>query len=110
MVASDFTPEEELLIENEFQALLSDYAHTRHRQKVDIITRAYHLARQAHSGVRRLSGEPYMMHPLAVARIVVKEIGLGSTSICAAIQDVAPGDEMLIHTQDGHIKTRVEQE
>ena len=56
MVASDFTPEEELLIENEFQALLSDYAHTRHRQKVDIITRAYHLARQAHSGVRRLSG------------------------------------------------------
>ena len=38
MVASDFTPEEELLIENEFQALLSDYAHTRHRQKVDIIT------------------------------------------------------------------------
>ena len=85
MVASDFTPEEELLIENEFQALLSDYAHTRHRQKVDIITRAYHLARQAHGGVRRLSGEPYMMHPLAVARIVVKEIGLGSTSICAAL-------------------------
>ena len=85
MVASDFTPAEELLIEKEFQALLSDYAQTRHRQKVEIITRAYHLACQAHNGVRRLSGEPYMMHPLSVARIVVREIGLGSTSICAAL-------------------------
>lgn len=85
MVASDFTPEEELLIESEFQALLADYARTRHRQKVEIITRAFQLAKQAHNGVRRLSGEPYMMHPLSVARIVVKEIGLGSTSICAAL-------------------------
>ena len=49
MVASDFTPEEELLIENEFQALLSDYAHTRHRQKVDIITRA--TLTYIHSGI-----------------------------------------------------------
>lgn len=85
MVVSDFTYEEEQLIENEFQALLADYARTSHRQKVEIITRAYHLAKQAHNGVKRLSGEPYMMHPLAVARIVVKEIGLGSTSICAAL-------------------------
>ncbi len=85
MVASDFTPAEEQLLENEFQALLADYARTNHRQKVELITRAYHLAKQAHGGVRRLSGEPYMMHPLSVARIVVKEIGLGSTSICAAL-------------------------
>ena len=85
MVASDFTKEEEQLIESEFQALLADYARTSHRQKVEIITRAYNLAKQAHNGVRRLSGEPYMMHPLSVARIVVKEIGLGSTSICAAL-------------------------
>ena len=90
MVASDFTPAEEQLLENEFQALLADYARTNHRQKVELITRAYHLAKQAHGGVRRLSGEPYMMHPLSVARIVVKEIGLGSTSICAALlHDVA---------------------
>ena len=85
MTASDFTHEEEQLIEREFQALLADYARTRHHQKVELITRAYHLAKQAHNGVRRLSGEPYMMHPLSVARIVVKEIGLGSTSICAAL-------------------------
>ena len=85
MVVSDFTHEEEQLIENEFQALLADYVRTSHRQKVEIITKAYHLAKQAHNGVKRLSGEPYMMHPLAVARIVVREIGLGSTSICAAL-------------------------
>ena len=85
MVVSDFTPEEELMIESEFQALLTDYMNSMHSQRIELITRAYHLAKQAHNGVRRLSGEPYMMHPLSVARIVVREIGLGSTSICAAL-------------------------
>ncbi|MCQ2345912.1 MAG: RelA/SpoT family protein [Paludibacteraceae bacterium] len=85
MTKSEFTYEEEQAIEQEFQALLYDYAHTLHRQKVDIITRAFQFAHQAHKGVRRLSGEPYIMHPLAVARIVVRDIGLGSTSICAAL-------------------------
>ena len=81
----EFTAEEERLIENEYQALLRDYLHSMHSQRVELIERAYLLAKQAHYGVRRLSGEPYMMHPLSVARIVVKEIGLGSTSICAAL-------------------------
>lgn len=85
MERSDFTPQEERLIEDEYQALLSDYLNSMHSQRVELIERAYHLAKQAHNGVRRLSGEPYMMHPLSVARIVVKEIGLGSTSICAAL-------------------------
>ena len=85
METSIFTPAEEMMIEREFQALLDDYANTVHRQKIEIITKAFQFANQAHKGVRRLSGEPYIMHPLAVARIVVKEIGLGSTSICAAL-------------------------
>jgi len=85
MEQSDFTPEEERLIEDEYQALLRDYLNSMHSQRVELIERAYRLAKQAHHGVRRLSGEPYMMHPLSVARIVVKEIGLGSTSICAAL-------------------------
>ena len=85
MERSDFTPQEERLIEDEYQALLNDYLNSMHSQRVELIERAYHLAKQAHNGVRRLSGEPYMMHPLSVARIVVKEIGLGSTSICAAL-------------------------
>ena len=85
MQKSEFTADEELMIQREFEALLDDYAHTPHRQKVELITHAFNFAHNAHYGVRRLSGEPYIMHPLAVARICVKEIGLGSTSICSAL-------------------------
>ena len=73
------------MIQKEFEALLEDYKQSPHRQKIGIITSAFEFANQAHQGIRRRSGEPYIMHPLAVARIVVKEIGLGSTSICAAL-------------------------
>ena len=77
--------EEERIIEEEFQGLLNDYLNSNHRKKVDIITRAFNMAREAHKGARRRSGEPYIMHPLAVARIVSREMGLGSTSISAAL-------------------------
>ena len=73
------------LINDAFQHLLDDYMSSRHRKKVDLITKAFNFARQAHKGVRRLSGEPYIMHPIAVAQIACSEIGLGSTSICSAL-------------------------
>ena len=73
------------LINGAFQQLLNSYLSTRHRKKVDLITKAFNFARQAHKGVRRLSGEPYIMHPIAVAQIACSEIGLGSTSICSAL-------------------------
>ena len=73
------------LINEAFQQLLNDYLSSRHRKKVDLITKAFNFARQAHKGVRRLSGEPYIMHPIAVAQIACSEVGLGSTSICAAL-------------------------
>ena len=73
------------LINEAFEKLLNDYANSRHRKKVDLITKAFNFARQAHKGVRRLSGEPYIMHPIAVAQIACSEIGLGSTSICSAL-------------------------
>lgn len=76
---------EEQMVENEFQALLNDYLNSNHRRKVDIITKAYNMAKEAHKGARRRSGEPYIMHPLSVARIVSREMGLGSTSISAAL-------------------------
>ena len=85
MEQSNFTPEEEALINQEFASLLDAYAHTAHRQKTELITHAFNFANKAHYGVRRLSGEPYILHPLAVAKICVEEIGLGSTSICAAL-------------------------
>ena len=73
------------LINDAFQRLLDSYLASRHRKKVEIITKAFNFARQAHKGVRRLSGEPYIMHPIAVAQISCEEVGLGSTSICAAL-------------------------
>ena len=73
------------MISEAYERLINDYLNSRHRKKVDLITKAFNFARQAHKGVRRLSGEPYIMHPIAVAQIVCSEIGLGSTSICSAL-------------------------
>ena len=76
---------EEEMIEQAFQQLLNDYLATKHRKRIEIITKAFNFANQAHKGIKRRSGEPYIMHPIAVASIVCNEIGLGSTSICAAL-------------------------
>lgn len=92
-----FTPEEEALIEQEYQALVADYIASPHRKKTEIIDQAFRLARHAHGLVRRRSGEPYILHPIAVARIVCKEIGLGSTSICCALlHDVVEDTEYTV--------------
>ena len=76
---------DEEMINQGFQHLLDCYLASKHRKKVEIITKAFNFAKQAHKGVKRRSGEPYIMHPIAVAQIVCCEIGLGSTSICAAL-------------------------
>ena len=76
---------DEEMINQGFQELLDSYLATKHRKKVEIITKAFNFAKQAHKGVKRRSGEPYIMHPIAVAKIVCTEIGLGSTSICSAL-------------------------
>jgi GTP pyrophosphokinase len=77
--------DDEKIVDEAFQQLLESYLSSPHRKKTDIITKAFNFARQAHKGVRRLSGEPYIMHPIAVAMIASKEMGLGSTSICSAL-------------------------
>ena len=76
---------DEKQINDAFQELLDRYLESKHRKKVEIITKAFNFAKQAHKGVRRRSGEPYVLHPIAVARIACVEIGLGSTSICSAL-------------------------
>ncbi len=86
MEAQKITPEEEdRMVEAAFKELLDGYMASNHRKKVEIIERAYKFAKEAHKGIRRRSGELYIMHPIAVARIVSREIGLGSVSICAAL-------------------------
>lgn len=82
----NLTPEqEEQLIESEFRDVLNGYLRSNHRKKVEIIEKAFRFAKKAHGGIRRRSGEPYILHPIAVAKIASQEIGLGSTSICAAL-------------------------
>ena len=92
------TPEqEEQNIEAAFQEVLDGYLRSNHRKKVEIIKRAYLFAKDAHNGIRRLSGEPYILHPIAVSKIVSQEIGLGSTSICAALlHDVVEDTEYTV--------------
>ena len=73
------------MIDDAFREVLDGYLQSNHRKKVEIIERAFRFAKAAHSGIRRRSGEPYILHPIAVAKIASQEIGLGSTSICAAL-------------------------
>jgi GTP pyrophosphokinase len=77
--------EEDRMVEDAFRDLLNCYLASNHRKKVEIIERAFRFAKEAHKGVRRRSGEPYILHPIAVAKIVISELGLGSTSICSAL-------------------------
>jgi len=82
----NYTAEDEIIIQKHWEDLLDackDICRT--DEKRDIINRAFFLAKEAHQGVRRRSGEPYMLHPIAVAKIVVSEIGLGVKSVAAAL-------------------------
>lgn len=88
---------DEKMIQDGFNELLQDYLNSNHRRKVERITKAFNFANQAHAGVKRRSGEPYIMHPIAVARIVCREMGLGSTSICSALlHDVVEDTEYTV--------------
>ena len=77
--------EDERMVNEAYKHLIDTYLASRHRKHTEIIDKAFNFAREAHKGVRRLSGEPYIMHPIAVAQIACEEIGLGSASICAAL-------------------------
>ena len=97
MSKAQILQKENELMDRAFEDLLNDYINSPHGKKVDIIRKAYQFAKTAHAGVRRRSGEPYIIHPIAVAHIVCKDIGLGSTSICAALlHDVVEDTEYTV--------------
>ena len=101
---------DEEMINQAFQELLNDYLSTKHRKKVEIITKAFNFANQAHKGIKRRSGEPYIMHPIAVASIVCNEIGLGSTSICAALlHDVVEDTDYTVEDIENIFGTKIAQ-
>lgn len=95
---SDFTEEERSIIDNEFPKLMETCVKCRkNKQSEDLIWKAFNLARDAHDGYRRKSGEPYIFHPIAVAKIVAGEIGLGATAVtCALLHDVVEDTEFTL--------------
>ena len=82
---SVLTQTEETGIQKQFQELLHACTFIRSDEDRDLIRKAFDLAHEAHGNMRRKSGEPYVIHPMCVARIVVEEIGLGTTSVVAAL-------------------------
>lgn len=105
------TPEEEeQIIQDAFNELLQGYINSNHRKKVEIIKKAFVFAKEAHKGIRRRSGEPYILHPIAVARIASREIGLGSTSICAALlHDVVEDTEYTVEDIERNFGPKIAQ-
>lgn len=72
-------------IKEAFEDLLKSLRKDSSKESRQKIKEAFEFANEAHKGVRRRSGEPYIMHPLAVATIATREIGLGTTSVIASL-------------------------
>jgi len=72
-------------IKEAYDNLLKSYKHNLSHDNLELIQKAFDFANKAHEGVRRRSGEPYILHPLSVATVVAKEIGLGTKSIVSSI-------------------------
>lgn len=91
------TAEEKNTIREEFKNLLANCTRCKNEEDQKLIEKAFRLANDAHKDMRRKSGDPYIMHPLAVARIVTEEIGLGAKSIaCALMHDVVEDTDYTI--------------
>jgi len=83
---------------NKYKSLLRACADKINKEDKKEIRKALNLAVEAHKNMRRKSGEPYIYHPIAVAHIAAKEIGLGSTSIiCALLHDVVEDTEYTLN-------------
>ena len=97
-----YTAEDENLIKEKWDdLLLSCTKICKNDEDWNFIKRAFFLAKEAHQGVRRRSGEPYLLHPIAVAKIVIEEIGLGVKSVVAALlHDVVEDTEYSVEDME----------
>ena len=83
---------------NKYRSLLRACNEKTSKEDKKDIRKAFNLAVKGHENVRRKSGEPYILHPLAVAHICAKEIGLGTTSIiCALLHDIVEDTDYTIN-------------
>jgi GTP pyrophosphokinase len=84
-------------IVNRYRQLLRVSKWSRQTGDITLIRKAFEMAMAAHMDTRRKSGEPYIFHPLAVARIAAEEINLGTTSIvCALLHDVVEDTDITL--------------
>jgi len=83
---------------NKYRSLLRVCNDKTSKEDKKNIRKAFNLAVKGHENVRRKSGEPYILHPIAVAHICAKEIGLGTTSIiCALLHDIVEDTQYTIN-------------
>ncbi len=85
MAASAYTPQEEQRMREQLDEIIRVSYQKIDEKDKDLVVKAFETAKEAHQHQRRKSGEAYMFHPLAVAKIVAERIGLGATSIAAAL-------------------------
>ncbi len=77
--------EEKKLIDSKFKELLGNCPRCQSKDDLKLVKKAFKLANESHKGVKRKSGEPYILHPIEVAKIVANEIGLDAKAICCAL-------------------------
>ena len=106
-----YTAEDENLIKEKWDdLLLSCTKICKNDEDWNFIKRAFFLAKEAHEGVRRRSGEPYLLHPIAVAKIVIEEIGLGVKSVVAALlHDVVEDTEYTVEDMENIFGPKIAQ-
>jgi guanosine-3',5'-bis(diphosphate) 3'-pyrophosphohydrolase len=104
-----FTEEDYKVINRELETLkMSSLKRCANQEEFELVLKAFDFANEAHKGVRRRSGEPYILHPIAVARIVVQEIGLGYKSICAALlHDVVEDTNYTVEDIKNHFGQKI---
>lgn len=92
-----YSKEEQLEMDRQYEVLLDAWQGEKKESDVELVRKAYEFAALAHKDARRKSGEPYIFHPIAVAIIVAKEIGMGATSITSALlHDVVEDTEYTV--------------
>ena len=104
-----FTEEDYKVINRELETLkMSSLKRCANQEEFELVLKAFDFANEVHKGVRRRSGEPYILHPIAVARIVVQEIGLGYKSICAALlHDVVEDTNYTVEDIKNHFGQKI---
>jgi GTP diphosphokinase / guanosine-3',5'-bis(diphosphate) 3'-diphosphatase len=102
------TPEEQIEIDKRFKDLLNSCPKCRNEEDKKLIEKAYKIAYEAHKDARRRSGEPYIVHPIAVAKIVSAEIGLGVKSVISALlHDVVEDTDLTLEDIDRNFGPKI---